>query len=350
VWAFHLDDGSDVAGWPKKATFTTFLAAPALGDIDGDGKTDVVVGSTDYQANPMRGALDAFLGNGGTAHRDYSGEIVTPPVIADINGQAPAEVIVGTINVEALNGSLQPVQSNMAYGRGALAHKSAAAVGEFGPGRWALISAGFDPGDGNRGYLYAYDIPAPKATPWPQFRKNARHLGADPSIPNPCSGGYWLVASDGGLFAFGDAVFRGSTGNIRLNRPIVGMTATKSGNGYWLVASDGGIFAFGDAAFLGSTGNITLNQPIVAMAATKTGNGYWFVARDGGIFNYGDARFLGSTGGVPLSNPIVSITATATGGGYWFSGAGGSVYSFGDAGFCGSVGGMKLNSPNVGMA
>ena len=47
--------------------------------------------------------------------------------------------------------------------------------------------------------------------------------------------------------------------------------ATPTGKGYWLVASDGGIFAFGDARFFGSTGNIRLNRPIVAMAATPTG-------------------------------------------------------------------------------
>jgi hypothetical protein len=44
------------------------------------------------------------------------------------------------------------------------------------------------------------------------------------------------------------------------------MTTIPDGGGYWLVASDGGIFAFGDAAFEGSTGNITLNRPIVGMA------------------------------------------------------------------------------------
>ena len=38
------------------------------------------------------------------------------------------------------------------------------------------------------------------------------------------------------------------------NRPIVGMAATPSGDGYWLVASDGGVFWFGDARFHGSTG------------------------------------------------------------------------------------------------
>ena len=51
-----------------------------------------------------------------------------------------------------------------------------------------------------------------------------------------------MVASDGGVFSFGDAAFYGSTGAIHLNQAIVGMAATPDGGGYWLVASDGGIF------------------------------------------------------------------------------------------------------------
>ena len=45
-----------------------------------------------------------------------------------------------------------------------------------------------------------------------------------------------------------------------------GIAPTPTGAGYWLVATDGGIFAFGDAPFFGSTGSITLNKPIVGMA------------------------------------------------------------------------------------
>ena len=44
------------------------------------------------------------------------------------------------------------------------------------------------------------------------------------------------------------------------------MAADRTGQGYWLVASDGGIFAFGDAAFEGSTGGQHLNRPVVGMA------------------------------------------------------------------------------------
>jgi hypothetical protein len=45
------------------------------------------------------------------------------------------------------------------------------------------------------------------------------------------------------------------------------MAATADGKGYWLVASDGGIFNYGDAGYDGSTGAIHLNEPIVGMAA-----------------------------------------------------------------------------------
>ena len=51
------------------------------------------------------------------------------------------------------------------------------------------------------------------------------------------------------------------TGGIRLNRPVVAMAATPTGHGYWLTASDGGIFSFGDARFYGSTGASRLNRP-----------------------------------------------------------------------------------------
>jgi hypothetical protein len=44
------------------------------------------------------------------------------------------------------------------------------------------------------------------------------------------------------------------------------MAATANDEGYWMVASDGGIFSFGDAQFFGSMGGTHLNKPVVAMA------------------------------------------------------------------------------------
>jgi hypothetical protein len=168
--------------------------------------------------------------------------------------------------------------------------------------------------------------------------------------PTPDHRGYWLVASDGGVFCFGDAGFFGSTGSIRLNKPIVGMAPAPDGRGYWLVASDGGIFAFGSAGFFGSTGGQRLNQPIVGMAATHDGGGYWLVASDGGIFTFGNAGFFGSTGSIHLFRPIAGMAATPDGGGYWLVASDGGIFAFGHAGFFGSTGGTVLNQPVLGMA
>jgi len=174
------------------------------------------------------------------------------------------------------------------------------------------------------------------------------------SASTPDGAGYWLVASDGGIFAFGDASFYGSMGGTHLNAPIVGMASTGSGHGYWLVASDGGIFAFGDASFYGSMGGTHLNAPVVGITANPDGNGYWMVASDGGVFSFGfsyiDATFYGSMGGRALNRPIVGITTSVTGQGYWLVASDGGIFAFGDAAFHGSTGSMTLDRPIVGMA
>jgi hypothetical protein len=166
--------------------------------------------------------------------------------------------------------------------------------------------------------------------------------------PNPLTG-YWLVAGDGGVFSFGTAHFYGSTGNLKLAAPVVGMASTPDGKGYWLVASDGGIFAFGDAPYLGSMGGHPLNSPVVGMAATPDGGGYWEVASDGGIFSFGDAQFYGSMGGKHLNQPVTGMTPSADGGGYWLVASDGGVFTFGDVQFYGSMGGQPLNKPVVGI-
>jgi hypothetical protein len=131
-----------------------------------------------------------------------------------------------------------------------------------------------------------------------------------------------------------------STPNFHLAAPIVGMASTPDGKGYWLVASDGGVFAFGDATFWGSAAGTLLNRPVVGMAPTPDGGGYWLATADGGVFAYGDAQFYGSMAGQSLNAPVVGIVPiSAFGGtiqGYWLVAADGGVFSFGTAPFVGS--------------
>ena len=153
---------------------------------------------------------------------------------------------------------------------------------------------------------------------------------AQSPVPAP---GYWQVASDGGVFTFGSAGFYGSTGSMRLNKPVVGMAVTPDEHGYWLVASDGGVFAFGDAGFYGSTGSMVLNKPIVSMIPTLDGHGYWLIASDGGVFAFGDATFYGSAGGASLAYPVTAAAPSFLGGGYWIVDSNGQVFSYGNARF-----------------
>ena len=191
---------------------------------------------------------------------------------------------------------------------------------------------------------------SPSATP-PSSAPWGATLSINPwwvSPPIPAANGYWTVASDGGIFAFGAAPFHGSLGAVHLNKPIIAMAATANGGGYWLFASDGGVFAFGNAGFYGSTGNVTLASPVVGAAPTPDGGGYWLVAADGGVFAFGDATFDGSLGGHALKHPIVSMSA-ADQGGYWLTDSNGAVTAFGDAGYFGSAP-QNLSAPVVAMA
>ena len=207
-------------------------------------------------------------------------------------------------------------------------HNAAAAGYVNAPSLYQPVAFGSAPGLGTRTVTYDFPVVGMAST--------------------PDGKGLWLVSSDGGVFAFGDAVFYGSAGSVPLAQPVVGMAATPDGRGYWLVASDGGVFAFGDAAFYGSMGGTPLNKPIIGIAAAPDGKGYWLVASDGGVFSFGSAPFDGSMGGKPLDAPIVGLAAASSG--YWMVAADGGVFAFGRAPFAGSLGGHPLNAPIVGMA
>ncbi|HET7488669.1 MAG TPA: hypothetical protein VFJ85_12125 [Acidimicrobiales bacterium] len=181
------------------------------------------------------------------------------------------------------------------------------------------------------GGVFAYGSAAFRGSPRLGRGKAVVAMVADPS-----TGGYWVGAADGGVFAY-DARFRGSLGDRRLTRPIVGMAAVPDGSGYWMVAADGGLFAF-DAPFHGSLGDRRLTQPIVGMAAVPDGSGYWMVAADGGLFAFGSAGYFGSLG-ERHSVRVVGMAPAPDGAGYWLLGADGGVFAFGSAPFLGSTAG-----------
>ena len=165
-------------------------------------------------------------------------------------------------------------------------------------------------------------------------------------VPSADGLGYFMVASDGGVFAFGDAVFAGSCPAIGgCSGAAVAVMPDHTGNGYWLVTATGSVYGFGDAPSLGAPGN--LGSPVTSAVRTSDGNGYWILLANGTVRGYGDAANLGGPVGVGGLDPATAIFATATGGGYWVAQADGSVFPFGDAPNDGGMNGMHLNKPII---
>lgn len=86
------------------------------------------------------------------------------------------------------------------------------------------------------------------------FHGPRQELAVPFTVARP-QGGFIVVQPDGGVFAFEGARFRGSLPELSVIHgfPVVAGAWTPSGDGYWLLASDGALFAFGDApGILGS--------------------------------------------------------------------------------------------------
>jgi len=101
-----------------------------------------------------------------------------------------------------------------------------------GPGRWGL-------------HLRGRCLPRLSARP----RDPCDHIVG--MAADTATGGYWLVGSDGGVYAL-NAPCDGSVPGLGQHLTnVVGIAATADGGGYYLVSSTGAVYAFGDAKYQG---------------------------------------------------------------------------------------------------
>ena len=159
--------------------------------------------------------------------------------------------------------------------------------------------------------------------------------------------GVLVVNAAGGVFAFGSARWDGGYPLLGPQEKITAISANPACNGYWLFSNRGRAFAMG-VAFYGDMSHVVLNGPVVASVATPSGRGYYMLGTDGGIFGFGDARFHGSMAHAHLNKPIVGMAPTPDNSGYWEVGSDGGVFGF-HAPFRGAMGGVRLNRPINGI-
>jgi len=102
VWVWNGEDGSLLPGWPQVATFTGFNASPVLGDLNGDGRPDVLAVGLDV--TNFRDTLvwawnaDGSLLEGFPFRVAGSLNVHSSPTIADLDGDGDVEVGFGTEN------------------------------------------------------------------------------------------------------------------------------------------------------------------------------------------------------------------------------------------------------------
>ncbi|CAN5603004.1 hypothetical protein BH10CHL1_BH10CHL1_24600 [soil metagenome] len=117
--AWHAD-GSYVLGWPidrTKNLFRDTISSPALADLDNDGKAEIIIGTNNFRgcANPY---LFYVLNGDGTFYPGWPVEttdnIASSPAVGDLDGDGFLDIVVGTGNYDE-SGCGQAADGNKVY-------------------------------------------------------------------------------------------------------------------------------------------------------------------------------------------------------------------------------------------
>jgi hypothetical protein len=93
IWRY---DGTELPGWPRVA-FDTVWSSPALADLNRDGKLEIVIGTDAADGGYLHAyRVDGTDLPGFPKHIDQT--IYSSPAVADLNGDGSLDIVVGTGN------------------------------------------------------------------------------------------------------------------------------------------------------------------------------------------------------------------------------------------------------------
>jgi len=158
VYAWHRD-GTPVAGWPQTTGAPLYCSSPALGDMDGDGKLEVVVGSMDCKVYAWHHDGAPVAGWPQTTGSSVWGS----PALADLDGDGKLEVAVGCndYKVYAWHHDGAPA-AGWPQTTGSYVHSSPALGNLDGDGNLEVVVASAD------GCVYAWHHDGTPVAGWPQ--------------------------------------------------------------------------------------------------------------------------------------------------------------------------------------
>ena len=86
------------SGWPKN--FAPLMPTPPLvGDIDGDAREEIIIGTYDPGRNPSTGSIEIFALDGSLKHSlPIPGGVKHIPALADLDRDGSTELIVRALD------------------------------------------------------------------------------------------------------------------------------------------------------------------------------------------------------------------------------------------------------------
>ncbi len=206
VYAYK-HDGSTVPGWPAVVAGSTF-SSPAVGDVDGDGTSEIVVGSVMVNRQGAE-KVSVIEPNGRLAAEvnGLGGPTMGSPALGDVNSDGVTDIVLGSgQRFYAWDGSGNELW-NMYMNNFVVSNPG---VGDFdrdGSVEAAVVTGDAPGGSFPGGKFYVYDC-GPKAAapggdaalfPWPMFRKTPDHraaipVGNEPPPPPPAEAKKWYLA------------------------------------------------------------------------------------------------------------------------------------------------------------
>ena len=195
VYAWN-GDGSSLANWPRPTAGNVF-ASPALGDLDGDGDLEIVVGCG-LGGEASCTFLYAWHADGGDVdgfpmqpedidpyHSDRPNTLPFPPVLADYDGDGQVEILIvversfGVSVVEA-DGTL----GEKSYVTGGSLATSPVVADVDNDSLLEILVGGGDT-TYTRGEIVIWDVAGSvsDALPWPMFHHDVARTGRHPFPP-----------------------------------------------------------------------------------------------------------------------------------------------------------------------
>ncbi len=192
----HL--GNLLPGWPR-TTGGNMAASPALGDLDGDGDLEVVIGCG-TEVDPSCNWLYAWHGDGTSVqgfpanppNNSWTGDtahgLPYPPILADYDGDGDVEILVvhlGSFGIAAVGSDGQSENNPALKTRFTLS--SAPLVDDVdGDGLLEVVIGGaYEESTTSNGALYIWDVSgsAGDTLPWPMFHRDVARTGHYPVPP-----------------------------------------------------------------------------------------------------------------------------------------------------------------------